>query len=199
MLPFPTHCPACQNRLAECRTSAAAAIIVDLAGIVEKQHVQLRCRRPSCPDVGVLYWHNRSVREGRHVFHGKLPGFRCFMPSSVFGFSVPWLQQFHARLVRQHASFTAKRVCSLRRLPTYVCSSAKVGLHGAFSQGHWGQIWTFGRHGGPFLAAVATHIWTEYFAGSTRSRHALRCGGPRWQHQESEGCVCSSFGRFLPV
>ena len=109
LLPFPTHCPACQNRLAERRSSAAAAIIVDLAGIVEKQHVPLRCRRPSCPDFGVLYWHNYSVREGRHVFHGKLPGFRyCFMLSSVFGFSVPWLQQFHAGLVRQHASFTSE-------------------------------------------------------------------------------------------
>ena len=125
LLPFPIHCPACQNPLAECRSSAAAAIIVDLAGIVEKQHVPLRCRRPSCPGFGVLYWHNYRVREGRHVFHGKLPGFRCFMLSSVFGFSVPWLQQFHAGLVR---------------LPAYVCSSAKVGLHGAFSQGHWGQI-----------------------------------------------------------
>lgn len=30
------------------------------------------------------------------------------MLSSVFGFSVPWLQQFHARLVRQHASFTSE-------------------------------------------------------------------------------------------
>ena len=49
------------------------------------------------------------MREGRHVFHGKLPGFRyCFMLSSVFGFSVPWLQQFHAGLVRQHASFTSE-------------------------------------------------------------------------------------------
>ena len=108
LLPFPIHCPACQNPLAECRSSAAAAIIVDLAGIVEKQHVPLRCRRPSYPDFGVLYWHNYSVREGRHVFHGKLPGFRCFMLSSVFGFSVPWLQQFHAGLVRQHASFTSE-------------------------------------------------------------------------------------------
>ena len=88
LLPSPTHCPACQNRLAECRSSAAAAIIVGLAGIVEKQHVPLRCRRPSCPGFGVLYWHNYRVPEGRHVFHGKLPGFRCFMPSSVFGFSV---------------------------------------------------------------------------------------------------------------
>ena len=108
LLPFPIHCPACQNPLAECRSSAAAAIIVDLAGIVEKQHVPLRCRRPSCPGFGVLYWHNYRVREGRHVFHGKLPGFRCFMLSSVFGFSVPWLQQFHAGLVRQHASFTSE-------------------------------------------------------------------------------------------
>ena len=108
LLPFPIHCPACQNPLAECRSSAAAAIIVDLAGIVEKQHVPLRCRRPSCPGFGVLYWHNYRVPEGRHVFHGKLPGFRCFMLSSVFGFSVPWLQQFHAGLVRQHASFTSE-------------------------------------------------------------------------------------------
>ncbi|CAL1131057.1 unnamed protein product [Cladocopium goreaui] len=30
------------------------------------------------------------------------------MLSSVFGFSVPWLQQFHAGLVRQHASFTSE-------------------------------------------------------------------------------------------
>ena len=105
LLPFPIHYPACQNPLAECRSSAAAAIIVDL---VEKQHVPLRCRRPSCPGFGVLYWRNYRVREGRHVFHGKLPGFRCFMLSSVFGFSVPWLQQFHAGLVRQHASFTSE-------------------------------------------------------------------------------------------
>ena len=54
LLPFPIHCPACQNRLAECRSSAAAAIIVDLAAIVEKQHVALRRRCPSCPDFGVL-------------------------------------------------------------------------------------------------------------------------------------------------
>ena len=51
---FPYTCPACQNRLAECRSSAAAAIIVDLAAIVEKQHVALRRRCPSCPDFGVL-------------------------------------------------------------------------------------------------------------------------------------------------
>ena len=44
--------------------NADAAIIVDLPGIVEKQRVPLRCRRPSCPDFGVLYWHNYSVREG---------------------------------------------------------------------------------------------------------------------------------------
>ena len=106
LLPFPTHCPACQNRLAERRSSAAAAIIVDLAGIVEKQHVPLRCRRPSCPDFGVLYWHNYSVREGRHVFHGKLSYqasvascYLVFLALVCRGFNIPCSPGQAARVI----------------------------------------------------------------------------------------------------
>ncbi|CAK8988953.1 unnamed protein product, partial [Durusdinium trenchii] len=95
-------------RLAECRNSAAAAIVVDLSGLVQKQRIPLRCRRSSCPDFGVLLWYNYTVRSGCHHFAGELPELNCFMLSATFGFSVPWLQQFHVRMVRQHAFFTSE-------------------------------------------------------------------------------------------
>ena len=108
LVPQLVACPGCGGRLAECRSSAAAAIVVDLSGLVQKQHIPLRCRRSSCPDFGVLLWYNYTVRSGCHHFAGELPELNCFMLSATFGFSVPWLQQFHVRMVRQHASFTSE-------------------------------------------------------------------------------------------
>ena len=121
-------------------------------------------------------------------------------------------------MVRQHASFTseadvltaqAAATSQLNLLPaarlrlltsqgwfTWRLLTRALGADLDLSEMDFFEA--FGRHGGPFLAAVAAHIWTEYVAGSTRSRHALQCGGPRWQRQESEGGVCSSFGRLLP-
>lgn len=108
LVPLPQHCCGCKTRLAECRSSAAAAVIIDLPGIIEKQHIPLRCRRASCSQFGVLVWYNYRVRQGQHVFHGELLRLQCFMLSATFGFSISWLQQFHVRLVRQHASFTSE-------------------------------------------------------------------------------------------
>ncbi|CAL1140331.1 unnamed protein product [Cladocopium goreaui] len=127
LLPLPRSCSACKTRLAECRGSATPAAVIDLCGVVEKLHVPLRCRKPSCPEFGVLLWYNYCVRKGKHVFQGELPLLQCFMLSSSFGFSIPWLRQFHLRLVRQHASFTseadvltaqAATNSQLHRLPT---------------------------------------------------------------------------------
>ena len=108
LVPFPQHCHVCKARLAECRSSAAAAVIVDLPGIIQKKHVPLRCRKASCSPSGVLLWHNYRVHQGQHVFHGELRSLRCFMLSSTVGFSISWLQHFHVRLVRQRASFTSE-------------------------------------------------------------------------------------------
>ena len=90
LVPQLVACPGCGGRLAECRSSAAAAIVVDLSGLVQKQHIPLRCRRSSCPDFGVLLWYNYTVRSGCHHFAGELPELNCFMLSATFGFSVPF-------------------------------------------------------------------------------------------------------------
>ena len=72
-----------------------------------------------------------------------------------------------------------KRMCSLRRLPAYVCSSARVGLHGAFSQGHWGQIWTC-------LRWNFWSLWKTWWPFSCRScdthldRICCRCAAMWW-------------------
>ena len=127
LLPLPRSCSACKTRLAECRGSATPAAVIDLCGVVEKLHAPLQGRKPSCPEFGVLLWYNYCVRKGKHVFQGELPLLQCFMLSSSFGFSIPWLRQLLLRLVRQHASFTseadvltaqAATNSQLHRLPT---------------------------------------------------------------------------------
>ena len=39
LIPWPEHCLTCGSRLAECRSSAASAIVMDLPGLVQKQHI----------------------------------------------------------------------------------------------------------------------------------------------------------------
>ena len=105
LLPLHENCHACGSVLSRCTSKASASVIVHTTGLVRKQHVPLRCRKPACSAAGMLHWNNYVAGSGKHVFLGKPGQLRCFMLSSSFGFSVAWLKQFHLRMVRQHATF----------------------------------------------------------------------------------------------
>ena len=95
-------------------------------------------------------WHNYSVESGKHIFTGCPRELRCFMLTSSFGFSIAWLQQFHARLVRQHASFIGESdgcpgacPCLRARTPSPHCKTAtfdqrRLVQMASLAQGLWG-------------------------------------------------------------
>ena len=105
LLPLQQHCSECNAVLSRCDSLKTQAVILHTAGPISKHHIPVRCRNRTCQRCSVLMWHNYSVESGKHIFTGCPHELRCFMLTSSFGFSIAWLQQFHARLVRQHASF----------------------------------------------------------------------------------------------
>ena len=105
LLPLQQHCSECNAVLSRCDSLKTQAVILHTAGPISKHHIPVRCRNRTCQRCSVLMWHNYSVESGKHIFTGCTHELRCFMLTSSFGFSIAWLQQFHARLVRQHASF----------------------------------------------------------------------------------------------
>ena len=148
---------------------------------MEKQHVALRRRCPSCPDFGVL-----------------LAQLQCPCRAALFSWKASRLPLLHAiflflalvcrgfsssmlAMVRQHASFTseadvltaqAAATSQLNLLPaarlrlltsqgwfTWRLLTRALGADLDLSEMDFFEA--FGRHGGPFLAAVAAHIWTE--------------------------------------
>ena len=140
LLPFPIHCPACQNPLAECRSSAAAAIIVDLAGIVVRSMSHYAAGVHPALALGCCIGTTTGCVKGGMFF---MESYQASVASCYLLFLALVCRGFSSSMLAWSGSTRhslVKRMCSLRRLPAYVCSSAKVGLHGAFSQGHWGQI-----------------------------------------------------------
>ena len=67
LLPLPRSCSECKTRLA--RTSATPAAVIGLCGVVEKLHVPLPCRKPSCPEFGVLLWYAKASVCSRESCH----------------------------------------------------------------------------------------------------------------------------------
>ena len=108
LLPLQQHCSECNAVLSRCDSLKTQAVILHTAGPISKHHIPVRCRNRTCQRCSVLMWHNYSVESGKHIFTGCPHELRCFMLTSSFGFSIAWLQQFHARLVRQHASFVGE-------------------------------------------------------------------------------------------
>lgn len=108
LLPLQSHCCACKSVLSRCDSLQTKAVILHTTGPVPKQHIPVRCRNRACQRCSVLLWHNYRVESGKHIFTGSPDELRCLMLTSSFGFSIAWLQQFHSRLVRQHASFISE-------------------------------------------------------------------------------------------
>ena len=92
----------------------ADAVILDLTGPVKKQHVPLRCQSRKCDEKGTYQWHNYYVAEGKHVFNGRIADMQCFMVTSRFGVSIPFLEQLHLRMLREHVSFAGEADVALR-------------------------------------------------------------------------------------
>ena len=108
LLPLQKSCPRCDSHLAKIASAKAVATIVHTGGLVRKDHIPCRCRNKNCDMYGSLIWHNYFVDAGRHFFLGHPQDLKCFMVSSSFGFSIEWLEDFHSRVVRQHASFISE-------------------------------------------------------------------------------------------
>ena len=110
LLPLQQHCSECNAVLSRCDSlkTQTQTVILHTAGPISKHRIPVRCRNRICQRCSVLMWHNYSVESGKHIFTGWPHELRCFMLTSSCGFSFAWLQQFHARLVRQHASFIGK-------------------------------------------------------------------------------------------
>ena len=108
LLPLQVACPTCSSNLSKCYTLASDAVLVDVAAVIQKKHIPARCRNRNCAANGQLLWHNYLVSKGQHIFVGDPATLRCFMLTASFGFTVDWLQRFHDRMVRQHASFISE-------------------------------------------------------------------------------------------
>ena len=108
LLPLHKSCPECSASLSRCDSNKSAAVLLHTTGPVSKEYNPLRCRRKICPSYGKVVWHNYRVEAGKHIFIGNPPQLKCFTLTSSFSFSVEWLEQFHRRLVRQHASFISE-------------------------------------------------------------------------------------------
>ncbi|CAK9033567.1 unnamed protein product [Durusdinium trenchii] len=108
LLPLQKSCARCDSHLAKIASAKAVATIVHTGGLVRKDHIPCRCRNKNCDMYGSLIWRNYFVDAGRHFFLGHPQDLKCFMVSSSFGFSIEWLEDFHSRVVRQHASFISE-------------------------------------------------------------------------------------------
>ena len=103
-----TCCTGCGKALSKLRSSASTASLLDVSGVIRKEHVPLRCRSVDCRYGQTCLWHNYRAQNGRHDFVGNVNSMSCFMLSASFGVTSTWLQQFHCRLLRQHASFVSE-------------------------------------------------------------------------------------------
>ena len=102
-------CEGCGTQRCPQPSLASAAVILDVTGWIQKSHVPLRCRkRKGCDWSGRLQWHNYVVAHGKHLFRGRPDELQCLMLSASFGFTIAYLRQLHARMLREHVSFAGE-------------------------------------------------------------------------------------------
>ena len=101
-------CSWCARPVAPKRTEGTMARILDVGGIIKKMHIPRICQHSACPGRQRRQWHNFRSHEGKHVFVGPASKLRCFMLTTKFGVTMPFLHQLHYRMLREHVSFAGE-------------------------------------------------------------------------------------------
>ena len=99
-------CPACSQKRSP--QHSAIANILDIAGVMVKKHIALRCRTRGCPEFNVYVWHNYRVKDDKHLFCGDPRKLGCIMLTSTFGCTMSYLRQLHLRMVREQVTFAGE-------------------------------------------------------------------------------------------
>ena len=193
-----TRCHACRSGLAERRSLAASAAVINLPGVVQKQHIPLRCRRPDCPEFGVFLWHNYSVRKGNICFTVTFcacSASRLLPPlaSAQLGFG-SFISDLRGSMLRS----AVKRTCSCpRQLPTssYSCRQGLI-CQGWFT---WKLLTQLPQHGwlleanrrNTGAARCERGLCAKSIGRRSLTWYALRCGHAGPEREKNAGQFAS--------
>ena len=119
-------CSECGGALHARRSKHKQAKILHTSGMLSKRHVPLRCQSKVCTLKDSYVWHNYISRQGKHFFTGDVTKLRCLMVSSTFGCTMDWLNQFHLRLLREHATFVGEAFVARAFDQVIGCSEAPL-------------------------------------------------------------------------
>ena len=108
-LTFPGRtCPACGKRIGAVTAKSQRALVLDVDGLHDAQHIPSRCRRKNCPRKGCYVWHNFTVidktrRDWTLINKQSLPS--IIMTSQKFGITRRRYVQYSRRLAVHFSSF----------------------------------------------------------------------------------------------